>query len=352
MPTCKRCGVFSDAGHQKGGFDLGIQRVLERVLTSLDFLVRSERDPLEIAPGTNYRIGDVELASRLSFFLWSSTPDDELLDLAERGELSRPSVLEQQVIRMLADPRSAALMENFAGQWLLLRNVAATVPDPRAFPNFDDGLRQAFRRETELLFDSILREERSVLDLLGASYTFVNERLAQHYGIPNVYGSHFRHVALPANSPRRGLLGQGSILTVTSYSTRTSPVLRGKWILENVLGTPPPPPPPDVPALQERSADGEPLSMRDAMEVHRRNPACASCHRPMDPLGFALENFDAVGRWRTHIGGNPIDTLGVLLDGTVFEGATGTAKPVVAGTGGLRENVHREAADVCSGPRA
>ena len=315
---------FYDAGRTEGGFEKGIQIALERILMSPEFLFRVERDPAGIAPQTNYRINDLELASRLSFFLWSSIPDDELLDAATEGRLTEPAELERQVRRMLADARSQALVNNFAGQWLYLRNVPAVAPNPPSFPDFDDSLRRAFRRETELFFESILREERSVLDLVGANYTFVNERLARHYGIPGVYGSHFRRVALDPASPRGGLLGQGSLLTVTSYATRTSPVVRGKWILENVLGSPPPPPPADVPALEEKSAEGQLLSMREAMVQHRENPVCASCHRMMDPLGLALENFDAVGKWRDlSEAGTPIDASGALPDGTPFEGALG-----------------------------
>ena len=281
------------------------------------------REPAGAAPGTPYRVPDLELASRLSFFLWSSIPDDELLDLAEAGTLHRPEVLEAQTRRMLADPRADALVENFAGQWLYLRNVRALTPDEDLFPDFGEALRRSFQRETELFFASVLREDRSVLDFLTADYTFVNERLARHYGMPNVYGSHFRRVNLP-DASRRGLLGHGSILAATAYPTRTSPVLRGKWVLENLLGTPPPLPPPDVPSLEETTSDGAAVSMREAMEQHRSNPVCASCHRLMDPPGFALEQFDAVGRYRTRNEANaPIDASGVLPDGTVFDGASG-----------------------------
>ena len=316
-----RLMTFYDVG-RTGGFDAGIELALRRLLVSPEFLFRIEHDLDGLAPGTPYRVPDLELASRLSFFLWSSIPDEELLDLATRGELASPETLEAQTRRMLADPRSRALVENFAGQWLGLRNVSAVQPDEDSFPDFGEGLRRGFRRETELFFESVLREERSVLDLLGADYTFVNERLALHYGIPNVRGSHFRRVSL-AGQPRGGLLGQGSVLTVTSYANRTSPVLRGKWILENILGTPPPPPPPDVPPL-EASTSGETLSMREAMERHRANPVCASCHRLMDPPGLSMENYDAIGRWRdsteTHAA---IDASGVLPDGSEFEGIAG-----------------------------
>ena len=241
----------------------------------------------------------------MSFFLWSSIPDDELLDAAIQGKLQTPAVLEQQVRRMLADERSRALVNNFAEQWLYLRNLASTTPDMRLFPDFDDNLRQAFRKETELFFESILREDRSVLDLLGADYTFVNERLAKHYGIPNVYGSRFRRITFDKDSVRGGLLRHGSVLTVTSYATRTSPVIRGKWIMDNILGVPPPPPPAVVPALKENTASGKALSMRERLAEHRDNPACSGCHKLMDPVGFSLENYDAVGRWRTAENGKP-----------------------------------------------
>ena len=307
-------------GTEEGGFEAGIERALQGVLVSPEFLFRIERDPPDAVPGDAYRISDLELASRLSFFLWSSMPDDSLLDLAVRGQLRNPDVLKQQVRRMLGDPRSKALVSNFAGQWLYLRNMRLVLPDATVFPEFDDNLREAFQQETELLFESMLVEDRSVPELLNADYTFLNERLARHYGIPNVYGSHFRRVKLNDEN-RRGLLGQGSILTVTSYANRTSPVLRGKWLLTNILGTPPPPPPPNVPSLKE-DGDVQGLTMRQRMEQHRVNPVCASCHARMDPLGFALENFDAVGKWRTTIGeaGVPIDASGVLPDGTTFQG--------------------------------
>jgi hypothetical protein len=301
-------------------FDAGIEAALRRMLVSVHFLFRVERDPEGAAPAQAYRLTDLELASRLSFFLWSSVPDDELLDLAEQGRLREPRVLEQQVRRLLADDRASALVGNFAGQWLFLRNMRGVTPDPDAFPDFDDNLRDALQRETEFFVDSIFRNDRSVLDFLTADYTFVNERLARHYGIPGIFGSHFRRVSL-AGTHRRGLLGQGSILTVTSYATRTSPVLRGKWLLENVLGAPPPPPPPDVPALAENDETEKPRSVRERMEQHRRNPTCASCHARMDPLGFALENFDAIGRWRTlSEASTPIDASGALPDGTKFQG--------------------------------
>jgi hypothetical protein len=312
---------FYEAGRSEGGFDRGIQRALERVLVSPQFLFRIEREP---APGTVARVSDVELASRLSFFLWSSIPDDELLDLGIRGRLKDPAVLEQQVRRMIADSRSQALVTNFAAQWLFLRDVESKRPDERLFPNFDESLRLAFKRETELFIESLVREDRSALDLLNASHTFVNERLAKHYGIPNVYGTDLRRVTL-TDDYRRGLLGQGSILLLTSYSTRTSPVLRGKYVLGNLLGAPPPAPPPNIPVLKtEGKESGKALSMREAMAQHRANATCATCHARMDPIGFALDNFDAVGRWRTVAESREvIDPEGVLPDGTTFAGVVG-----------------------------
>src|SRR5579862_505342 len=278
-----------------GGFEAGIERGLRALLISPEFLFRVEQDPANIAPNTAYRLTDLELASRLSFFLWSSIPDEELLDLAIAGKLKDPAVLEKQVRRMLGDPRSAALVNNFADQWLYLRNLESIIPDSRAFPDFDDNLRQAMRRETELFFESIMRDDRNVLDLLRANYTFVNERLAKHYGIPNVYDSYFRRVNFDANKGRGGLLGQGSILTVTSYADRTSPVIRGKWILTNIVGLPPPPPPPNVPPLKDNGSTGKLLTMRERMAAHRSAQPCAGCHSLMDPVGFSLENYDAVG---------------------------------------------------------
>ena len=313
-----------------GGFETGIEMGLRAVLVSPEFLFRVEQDPAGVAPKTAYRIGDLELASRLSFFLWSSIPDDELLDLAIRGKLGTPAVLEQQARRMLADGRSQSLVSNFAEQWLYLRNLASTTPDMRLFPDFDDNLRQAFRRETELFFESIVREDRSVLDLLRANYTFVNGRLAKHYGIPNVYGSRFRRVTFGEGGVRGGLLRQGSILTVTSYATRTSPVIRGKWILANILGLPPPPPPGAVPALKETSGVGKTLSMRERMAQHRADPACSGCHRLMDPVGFSLENYDAVGRWRNAEEAVPIDSAGSLPDGSKFEGVAGLQQALLS----------------------
>ena len=322
-------GVFNEGG-SAGGFEPGIERALRAMLVSPDFLFRRERDPENVPPNTAYRISDLELASRLSFFLWSSIPDDPLLDLAAGGKLKEPAVLEQQVRRMLADPRSNALLSNFGGQWLYLRNLHEVSPDLNVFPNFDDSLREAFQQETELFFQSIVREDRSVVDFLNADYTFVNERLARYYGIPNVYGSQFRRVKV-SDENRRGLLGQGSILTVTSFGNRTSPVVRGKWILDNFLGTPPPPPPPNVPSLKERSAgDGHVQTMRQRMEEHRDNPVCSACHKVMDPIGFSLENFDGLGKWRTSDGNVPIDPSGQLPDGSKFEGPAGLRKALLA----------------------
>jgi mono/diheme cytochrome c family protein len=316
--------AFYRDARAEGGFEAGIEMALRAVLASTEFLFRIERDPRRGAPNGLYRVSDVDLASRLSFFLWSSIPDDELLGLAIDGKLKQPAVLEQQVRRMLADPRADALVTNFAGQWLYLRNLAASNPDARMFPDFDDNLRQSFRRETELFFESIVKEDRNVLDLLQANYTFVNERLARHYGIPNVYGSRFRRVTLADDSVRRGLLGQGSVLTVTSYANRTSPVLRGKWILENIVGTPPPPPPPNVPPLKDPAAAGKVLSMRERMAEHRANPACAGCHQLMDPAGLSMENFDAIGRWRTRTeAGTAVDASGGLPGSATFDGVSG-----------------------------
>ena len=318
-----RLMAFYEAGRKDGSFDRGIERALRSILASPKFVFRAEQDA-QAPAGTVYAISDLELASRLSFFLWSSIPDDQLIDVARRGTLRQPVVFERQVRRMLADRRSDALVANFAGQWLQLRNLRSSIPDQNDFPDFDDNLRQAFRRETELFFQSIVSEDRSALDLLRADYTFVNERLAKHYGIPNVYGSRFRRVSLGENNVRGGLLGQGSILTVTSYANRTSPVLRGKWILENIVGTPPPPPPANVPLLQDTDANGRVLSMRERMVQHRSRPECASCHRLMDPAGLSMENFDAIGRWRTRTeSGSEVDASGGLPDGSEFTGASG-----------------------------
>ena len=312
------------------GFEAGIHRALRRLLVHPEFVFRIERDPANIAPNGVYRISDLELASRLSFFLWSSLPDDKLLDLASQGKLKAPGVLEQQVRRMLADHRSEALVDNFAGQWLYLRNLPAVTPDSVLFPDFDENLRRSMRRETELFFESILREDRSALDLLAANYTFLDERLPKHYGIADVYGSHFRRVTLGADSGRGGLLGHASVLTVNAYATRTSPVLRGKWVLANILGTPPPPPPANVPPLAESKTELA-LSMRERMVQHRANPVCASCHAMMDPIGLSLENFDAVGRWRTRTDGfATLDVTGSLPDGATFEGVGGLKKALLA----------------------
>jgi mono/diheme cytochrome c family protein len=319
--------VFYEAGRKNGSFDRGIERALRSILSSPNFVFRAEQDA-PAPPGTVYPISDLELASRLSFFLWSSIPDDELIEVASRGTLHRPATLERQVRRMLADRRSDALISNFAGQWLQLRNLRASIPDQNDFPDFDDNLRQAFRRETELLFQSVMRGDRSVLELLTADYTFVNERLARHYGIPHVYGSHFRRVAVP-DEARRGLLGHGSVLLLTSHPDRTSPVLRGKWILDNLLGTPPPPPPANVPALEE-SQGPTPRTVREQLEIHRRSPTCAGCHRMMDPLGLALENFDAVGGWRNRDAGSPIDASAELTDGTHIDGVGGLRQVLLA----------------------
>ncbi len=310
---------FYDAGHKEKGFDRGIEMALRAVLVSPKFIFRIERDPAGVKPGTPYRVSELELASRLSFFLWSSIPDDELLDAATRGRLRKGDELDRQVRRMLADPKSQALVSNFAGQWLHIRNLRNTTPDKNDFPDFDDNLRQAFEQELDLFVGSIIAEDRSVLDLMTADYTFVNERLAKHYRIPNVYGPHFRRVTV-TEDPRKGLLGKGGILLVTSHADRTSPVVRGKWILDNLIGTPPPPAPANVPPFPEETP-GTPKSVRARMEQHRASPACASCHRIMDPIGLALENFDAVGVWRTQEAGASIDASGELFDGSRINGA-------------------------------
>jgi hypothetical protein len=319
---------FFREGREAGGFDAGIEQALAAILVNPQFLFRIERDPSALPQSGAYRVGDVELASRLSFFLWSSIPDDELLDAAERGELSRPEVLKRQVRRMLADERAGSLVTNFADQWLYLRNLESVTPDARLFPDFDHNLRQSFRRETELLFESVLREDRSVLDLLDPGYTHLDERLARHYGIPQVSGSRFRRVPIAEGSRRGGILRQGSVLSVTSYATRTSPVLRGKWILENLLGTPPPPPPPDVPALEDNTVAAA-LPVRERLAAHRANTACASCHDLIDPVGFSLENFDAVGRWREVELGRPVDASGGLPDGSEFSGVDGLERALL-----------------------
>jgi hypothetical protein len=314
---------FFDSGrHDGGSFDSGIQFALERLLVDPDFLLRVHR--ATAAPGTS-RVGDVELASRLSFFLWSSIPDDRLLTLAERGELSKPPVLEKEVRRMLADPRATdALVNDFAAQWLNLRRVEEVVVDPDRYPNYDESLLQAFKRETELFIGSTLREDRSVIDLLNANYTFVNERLARHYGIPGIYGSRFRRVTLPNHDQRGGLLAEGALLATTSYPDRTSPVLRGKWLLNNIFGLSVPPPPPTVDRNLETKPGAKPTTMRERLAQHRQDPSCNGCHTVIDPLGFALENFDVIGGWRTVDElGKPIDTSGSTASGVKFEGLAG-----------------------------
>ncbi len=311
-----------------GSFEDGIESALAAILVSREFLFRTETAPEGLAPGTPYPVADLDLASRLSFFLWSSLPDQELLDLAERGELSDPATLESQARRMLSDSRADSLVSNFADQWLYLRNLETITPDGRLFPGFDDNLRQAFRRETELLVSEVIREDRSVLDLLRTDTGWLNERLAKHYGIPHVYGPRFRRVVLDDEVPRGGLLRHGSLLTVTSYATRTSPVIRGHWILENLLGTPPPPPPPNVPALDDNTVSAD-LPIRERLAAHAGKAACASCHQVMDPVGFALENFDAVGRWRDLDQGRPVDATGGLPDGSEFEGVEGLERALL-----------------------
>ena len=316
--------AFYDTGRARGSFDAGIEFALRAILVDPEFLFRVEHDPEDAAPGEPYRISDLELASRLSFFLWSSIPDDELLEVAARGELGNDGVLAAQVERMLANPKASALTENFAGQWLFLRNMRTVKPDPIAFPEFDGNLREAFTRETELWFESQIKDNRSVLEVLTSDYTFMNERLAKHYGVPGVRGNHFRRVTLPADSLRRGILGHGSVLTATSYANRTSPVKRGVWVLENLLGAPPPPPPADVPGLEDSESvvnpadpESRPRSVRERMERHRTDPVCASCHVRMDPLGFALEGFDAIGGYRKL---SVEETSGTLPDGTELTG--------------------------------
>lgn len=323
--------AFYERGRKDGDFEDGIQRALEAMLVAPDFLLRVEAEPK--SAGGVYRLSDLELASRLSFFLWSSIPDDELLTLAEQGKLKTPLVLQQQVRRMLDDSRAQALVSNFGGQWLQLRNLETITPDPEVYPGFDDSLRLAFRRETELFFESVLRENRSVFELLDADFTFLNQRLAEHYGIRGVYGPQFRRVALneQQRANRGGLLGQGSLLTVTSYPNRTSVVQRGKWILENLLGAPPPPPPANVPDLKPKGSDGRLLNAREQLDLHRADPICASCHVRMDPLGFALENYDGIGKWRMKDAGQPIDASGKLPDGTIFNGPAELKKILLKG---------------------
>ena len=319
---------FYEAGRQEGTFDRGIQLVLERLLVDPEFLFRVERHPDGLPQGSVYALSSVELASRLSFFLWSSIPDAELMDIAERGTLTDPNVLSQQVRRLLDDPRASAMVSDFANQWLLVRNIRFLEPDRALFPGFDGNLKEALARETELFVEDQFREDRSVLDLLRADYTFVNSRLAAHYRIPNIYGSHFRRIKL-SDERRHGLLGHGSVLTVTSYPNRTSPVLRGKWVLETLLGAPPPPPPPNVPSLEESSKTA-PTTVRERLEQHRQNPVCASCHSRMDPLGFALENFDAIGRWRDTDGGISIDATANLPDGSTVDGPVAFRNALIA----------------------
>ncbi len=322
--------AFYKQGRAAGSFDDGIRAALERTLVSPDFLFRIEADPAGVAPGQVYRISDVELASRLSFALWSSIPDDTLLDLAISGKLREPGVLEQQVSRLLADPRArTSLVQNFFAEWLQIRNVRLLNPESTKFPWFDDNLRAAFVKEIELFLDAQLKEDRSIVSLLTSNETFVNEQLARHYGIPDVYGSHFRRVTL-TDENRFGLLGKASVLAVTSYTTRTSPTIRGKWLLENILAAPMPAPPPNIPALEASNKDGKPLSVREMLEMHRANPACASCHARMDPLGFSLENFDAIGQWRTTDAGKAINASGVLLDGTQVTGPAALQHALVA----------------------
>jgi len=307
---------FYQEGRNTGNFEHGIEAAVARILIDPWFIFRFEKEPAGVAPGTVYPVSDTELASRLSFFLWSSIPDEELLRLAQQNKLHQPQVLAAQTRRMLADPKASALSANFAGQWLYLRELKSARPETR---DFNDNLRQSFRRETELLFESVMREDRNVVNLLNADYTYVDERLAAHYGIPDVYGSRFRRVTLPDDS-RRGLLGQGSILLVTSVATRTSPVARGKWVLENILGTSAPLPPPNVPALPEDASSAKVVSVREKMEAHRKNPVCASCHKIMDPIGFSLENFDLTGKWRSTDAGIPIDSSSQMVDGTKLSG--------------------------------
>ena len=311
-----------DQGRKGTDFDHGIEDSLEAILVSPSFLFMREEDPAKSKPGDVHRINDTELAQRLSFFLWSSIPDDQLLAVAQRGQLHKPEVLKAQVTRMLADPRSKALTQNFAGQWLYLRRLEYQKPDRRAYPDFDQRLRSAMQTETEMFFDGVVRDNSSALDFLDANYTYLNQRLAEHYGIPGVYGTSFRKVQLDPALHRGGLLGQGSVLTVTSYNNRTSVVLRGKWILENLLAAAPPPPPPLVPSLDD-AKNGKKMTVREQMELHRKNPVCASCHTKMDPLGFSLENYDAVGAWRAGYAGQLVDASAVLPDGTKFEGPKG-----------------------------
>ncbi len=320
---------FYEAARAEDSFDAGIQRGIERILAAPSFLFRIEREPAGTPAGSAYHLTDLDLASRLSFFLWSSIPDDELRDAAVRGKLSDRAALSRQVQRMLRDPRSKALIDNFASRWLELSKISGVVPDTELYPEFDENLREAMEQETKLFLGDQLHADRSVVELLTADYSFLNERLARHYGIPDIYGDHFRRVTF-TDGRRGGLLGQSSVLTVTSYPNRTSVTMRGRWLLANVLGAPPPPPPPDIPALKEAGVEGQPRSLRERMEMHRKNPACASCHQRMDPLGFALENFDALGKWRTTSDGAPIDPSATFPDGTRFEGVAGLREMVVS----------------------
>jgi len=315
--------------NSNGSFDAGIESALQFVLASPEFLFRFEADPADLPNDARYRLSDLALASRLAFFVWSSVPDEQLVMLASQKKLHEPAVLEAQVRRMLADPKSDALIQNFAEQWLFLRNLKSVSPNLDTYPDFDDNLRQAMKQETELFFGSIIREDRNVLDLLTADYTFVNERLARHYGIPGVYCNQFRRVHLDDEN-RRGLLGQGSILTVTSYPPRTSPVQRGKWILTNILGVPPQPPPPNVPELKENAEGSKPLSVRERMQAHRADPVCAGCHKVMDPIGFALENFDGVGHWRKSDDGAVIDPSGTMFEGSRVDGPAGLRRMITS----------------------
>jgi hypothetical protein len=322
------------SGRNRGGFESGIRMAVQAIIANPKFVFRFERAPANAAPETNYRISDLELASRLSYFLWSSAPDEQLIALASQEKLKDPAMLEKQVRRMLADPRSEALATNFAAEWLHLQNLKDVQPDAYLYPNFTRNLAQSMRRETELFFDSFIREDRDVLELLTANDTFVDEILAKHYGIPNVLGTRFRHVEI-GDENRRGLLGQASVLTLTSVSNRTSPVQRGKYVMEVLLGTPPPPPPPVVPALKENASSGEVklLSVRERMEEHRKNPVCAACHRMMDPIGFSLENFDAVGVWRTNDSGFRIDASGQMFDGSKLDGPASLRQAILNHSG-------------------
>jgi hypothetical protein len=320
--------AFYERGRKEGDFETGIQQVVARILVAPRFVFRMEDEPANVKDGAVYKIDDLALASRLSFFLWSTIPDDELLDLAAKGKLKEPVTLDQQVRRMLKDPKSEALVKNFAGQWLYLRELSGVTPDTK---EFDDNLRQAYRKETEMLFDSIVREDRSIVTMLDADYTFLNERLARAYGIPGIRGDYFRRISLPADSPRRGLLGQGSFLTVTSIASRTSPVMRGKWVLQNLLGAPPPEPPPNVEAnLDADPKAKKPNTLRERLELHRTNSVCASCHKIMDPIGFSLENFDLIGKWRDTDGGSPINSTGILVDGTPLNSVADLRKAVLS----------------------